>query len=189
LEHAALSKYISWTAAGFNVLAFAVYFPYASPNVTSWGLWAFIVTLNFSTYTKMTGDRVMSLLSRTSATLTIITFLWTLAFGQIKAMGIWDGMIFSVGVGACLVWYYKRSAAYAQLLVQACIAIGFIPNLTSVWITPSSEPSSAWFLWAVGFAAQGVVVWMRWKNRWQDAVYPVNCTFWHLLVGILALRA
>ncbi len=185
----ALSKHLSWVAAGLNVLAYVTYLPFASPNITAWGLWSFIVLLNVSTYRKMTGDPVMSLLAKTSAALTVLTFLCSVIIGQFGKVGYWDMAIFAIGLIACLVWWMKQSATYAQLMVQACVAIGFVPNIMSVWAHPASEPSYAWFLWTAGFAVQGIVVKLRWKNQWQDAVYPINCTFWHLTVAILALRA
>lgn len=181
-------------AAGFNVSAYVTYFHTIAttqgfhPNIASWLVWSFVVVLNFTTYTKMTDDPVKSILAQVSGALTIVTMFVALYFGHLGALSPWEYGVMAGGILACVAWLLS-SAANANLFIQAALAIGCVPTVAAVFLTPSIEPPQSWLLWAMGFALQGIVVWMRWNNKWQDAVYPINCVFWHGLVGLLALRA
>ena len=61
------SRMLALIAGLLSVTAFALYnwrnlVGEARPNVSSWAVWAFITVLNFTSYKKLTGDWVKSLL-------------------------------------------------------------------------------------------------------------------------------
>ena len=176
-----------------NILAFGIYNwqtlqGQASPNITSWAVWSFMTLLNFTSYKEMTKDGWKSLLPTISGIQCILTFVLALFQGQIKGLGLYDGIVLVVGITASLLWWKLKSPTVTNIMLQLGITIGFIPTLQSVWARPQSEIALCWFLWTVSFAFQTIVVILRWKGQKRDLVYPVNCLWLHLVVALLALR-
>ena len=176
-----------------QVVAFVLYNKYilkgkTHPNIASWGIWAFITVLNFTSYGVMSDDWVKSLLPTVSSLMCIVTFLLSLAKGKLSKLGLFDTAALVFGLAASLAWWQLQSATYANLILQVGICIGFIPTLRSVWKTPSNEQPLPWFLWTGAYALMIVVVYLRWRGQYQELVYPVECLIAHGLVGVLALR-
>lgn len=150
--------------------------------------------LNFTSYKAMSKDWVKSVLPTISSVQCILTFFLALFQGQWKELGWGDIGALIVGIIASVLWWkLKKSdkdtaSMVANLMLQLGITIGFIPTFQSVWVRPQSEIALCWFLWTVSFAFQTAVVILRWKGQKRDLVYPINCLWLHLVVGLLALR-
>ena len=79
-----------------------------------------------------------------------------------------------------------EQAAYANLLVQLAVAIGFIGTWRAVWKNPSKENSLPWWIWTVSYGIAVVVVLLRWKGSWLELAYPINMGLLHASVPVLA---
>ena len=175
-----------------SIVAFVIYdwqmlLGQSSPNAASWGIWAFITVLNFTSYKVMSGDWVKSLLPALNSMLCILTFVIAASRGRLAALNTYDDIVFVLGIAASIVWWRTKSATKAQLLLQLCLAIGFIPTYVSVWGNPGNERLLGWAIWSVMFALQILVVRLRWRGRKMDLLYPVNGTILHSAVVLLAL--
>jgi hypothetical protein len=160
----------------------------SNPNRASWGIWAFITILNFTSYGSMSGDWIKSLLPTISAILCIGTFFLTLFKGGKFVFNKWDVTALSLSIFASLVWISLQSATYANLILQIAVTIGFIPTVKSVVSKPENEKPLPWFLWSSAFIFAILLVILRWNNQWQDLVYPINALLWHFAVAVISCR-
>jgi hypothetical protein len=160
-----------------------------SPNAVSWGVWAFITILNFTSYKAMSKDWVKSLLPTLNSTLCVLTFVFLLIFhGRLAALNAYDDIALALGIASCVVWWRTKSEIKAQILLQVCILIGFIPTYISVWKNPGNESLLCWVIWAATFVIQIVLVLLRWRGQKMDLLYPVNCGVLHSVLIALILR-
>lgn len=185
--------FLSIVAGLLNVLAFAIYnwqtwLGKTNPNISSWAVWGFMTALNFTSYRAMSQDCWKSLLPTISGIQCILTFFLALFVGEIKSLSLTDRSALVIGIIASLWWRKSKSPTATNLMLQLGITIGFIPTFHSVWLLPASESAMCWFIWAISFLIQTGVVILRWKGKKQDLVYPVNCVWLHLVVGLMALR-
>ncbi len=161
------------------------------PNVSSWAVWAFITVLNFTSYKKLTGDWVKSLLPTANAVMCILTALLALRTGSFRTLSGVDQLCLLIGMFAGLCWWIFKSKDFAETLVQiileVAIVIGFIPTIVGVIHNPSSEPWMSWLLWTASFSTQYFVVKLTWRGKLIDFLYPVNMLFFHGLISVLAL--
>ncbi len=159
------------------------------PNITSWCVWSFITILNFTSYKKVTGGWIKSLLPTANAIMTIVVLgiaLWKGSFGH---LGWINAICLVFGIVAGIVWIVEDSPATAQVLLQIAIVIGFIPTITAVYISPGSEPWQEWLLWIFSFIAQFVAVRSTWeKKTYIEFLYPVNMIICHAIVFLLTVR-
>ena len=175
-----------------NVLAFVIYnwqmlLGQSSPSAASWGIWAFVTVLNFTSYRKMSGDWVKSLLPTLSSVLCVLTFVIAISRGRLGTLDVYDAIVLAIGVVASVVWWRTKSPPKAQVLLQICIAIGFIPTYLSVWNNPENERLLGWLIWSITFTIQIVVVRLRWRGQKMDLLYPVNCAILHSAVPAIVL--
>jgi hypothetical protein len=180
-------------AASLSILAFVLYNLRNSagqthPNVSSWAVWAFITILNFTSYKKMTGDWVKSVLPTVDSAMCIITALLAFHTGSIRGLSGTDQACFWLGVTAGVGWWIFKSANFAQVLLEIALVVGFIPTFVGVWHQPSVEPYQSWFLWTGSFVAQFYTVKYTWRGAKIDFLYPVNMAVFHCAVFALALR-
>lgn len=187
---------LALTAGLISVLAFVLYnwkglMGATQPNVSSWAVWALITILNFTSYKKLTGDWVKSLLPTANAVMCILTAILSLRTGSFRVLSSVDQLCLLIGMLAGLCWWVFKSKDFAEKLVQivleVAIVIGFIPTIVGAQHNPSSEPWQAWLLWTVSFATQCFVVKLTWKGKWIEFLYPVNMFLFHGGVFVLAL--
>ncbi len=133
----------------------------------------------------MTKDRLKSVVPATNSLLCIVTFGFALAYGDVKALETSDAIVAVIGVVAVLFWKFG-SAKQANLMLQVGTTVGFVSTFRSVWAHPHSELPLSWYLWAVSFFLQAVVVRLRWKGRASELVYPLNCLWLHVVVALIA---
>ncbi len=185
-------KFLVTTALLINVVAFVIYnwqmlIGQSAPNAASWGIWGFITILNFTSYKVMSKDWVKSLLPTLSSALCILTFVISIYRGRLEMLDVYDKTVFVAGVLAALVWWRTKSATKAQVLLQICVAIGFIPTYLSVWKNPGNEPLLEWVLWSLMFMIQIIVVKLRWRGQKMDLLYPINCAILHTTIVVIML--
>lgn len=158
------------------------------PNRATWTLWVFISTLNCLSYIAMSRDVIKGLLPIASTIACIVVFVVSLFKGKLSKLNVGDQIALMLGFVSIFVWWAYRSATYANLLLQVCIVISFIPTLRGIWESPSNEKALPWFIWASAYILTIIVVFLRWQGQYQDLVYPINCFLLHSLVGFLSLR-
>lgn len=176
-----------------SILAFVLYnwknfAGQTHPNISSWAVWACISILNFTSYRKLTGDWVKSVLPTTNSIMCISTALLALRTGSLESLSSIDKICFCLGVVAGTSWWLFKSASFAQIILQITIVIGFIPTLVGVWGRPSSEPVLSWCLWTGAFITQYFAVMFTWSGKQIEFLYPVNMMVFHGAVFVLALR-
>ena len=181
-------------SAGFlHVIAFALYNRQmlqgtSYPNSATWTLWVFLTVLNVSSYAVMSGDWVKSILPLASSIACIFTFFFSLSKGKLSKIDPWDRLALGIGIISGLIWWYYKSATYANLILQISIAISFVPTYWGVWRDPMKEKALPWYIWSSAYTLSIIVIILRWKNQYQDLVYPINCLVLHAVVGLLTIR-
>lgn len=161
----------------------------AHPNTATWAIWAAESSLNFGSYLVMSDDWVKSLLPAASSLLCIATFGVAIRVGKFSHIDHCDLAALGIGLIAVLAWWWFRSAAYANLIMQASIGVGFWPTYRSVWKKPANETPFPWLLWGAAYTVGTVMVVQRWRGQWLDLTFYVVSVFLHLGIGILALRS
>lgn len=166
------------SAGVLNIMGFIAYNKQvlrgtSHPNSTTWILWLFINILNASSYSVMSGDWTKSILPLANALACTMTFLFSLCKGKLSKIDLWDGLALSIGMISILIWYYCKSATYANLALQASYVVSFLPTARCVWKNPATEKILPWCLWSLAFAFNIIAILLRWKGHYQDLAYPV----------------
>jgi hypothetical protein len=170
---------------GFVIYDLQAFKKMSKPNVATWTIWAGISVLNFMSYRSMSGDWMVSVLPAVSSAFCILTFVVAIAKGgRFSKLDSFDKSALVLGMAAIVAWYILKSATYANLIVQGCVIIGFVPT----WRNAYKERSLAWFIWTSAYVLGIILVAMRWTGQWENLVYPGICIFAHLAVGIIAAR-
>lgn len=163
----------------------------AQANVSSWAVWSFITILNFTSYRKMTGDWVKSVLPVMNSIGCILTLLLALRHGTFRALGHTDLSCLVIGILAGICWWTFKRKSYAEVIVQilleAALVIGFVPTIAGLLQKNSHEPFLPWAFWTASFMTQYFAVRYTWRGKYIDFLYPVNMALFHGAVLILAL--
>ncbi len=160
----------------------------STPNIATWTMWVVLTILNLFTYNVMSGDIVKSILPTISSIFCIWTFLFSLKKGRLSQMRGEEIIALVIGGISCFIWWWYHSATYANMILQVSIAISFIPTYRGVWNNPKIEKALPWYIWSAGYALSIMVVIFRWRDQYQDLVYPIGCLILHFFVGLLAER-
>ncbi len=158
------------------------------PNAATWTVWAFIGLLSGFSYAAMTGDVAKYFLPLASALASVVTFVYSLFAGKFRCLDRWEWLVLALGVLGGLVWWWSRSATYANLIVVGAEIIAFFPLMRGVWKNPALERPLPWLIWTSAYSVNALVVLLRWTGHYQDLVFPVSMIFLHLAVALLSLR-
>ena len=175
-----------------HVVAFVIYYKQmligaSCPNISTWTLWVFISTMNCLSYIVMSESIVKGLLPIASTVACILVFLASLFKGKLSKLNVGDEIVLIIGVFSLFIWWAYRSAIYANLLLQICIAVSFVPTYRGIWKNPNIEKAWPWFIWASAYILQIAIVFLKWEI-WHQLVYPVNGLILHAGVGMLSLK-
>ena len=180
-----------------NLIGFAFYFLHihkgrATPNLSSWGLWAVIHILNLLSYRLMTGDDVKTVLPLVSSVINVLTFVWAFAKrnqqASIKPLTLLEYMCLAIACVSVLLWWQTKSATIANLFLQLALAMGYIPTAAGVLKGHQKETPGPWLLWGVSYILTAMVVVLRWKGDIQDSVYPILGLICNWGICFIALR-
>lgn len=179
---------------GLHIAAYVVYGLKAgkgqsSPNFATWAVWVLATALNAATYLYMSGDWVKALQPFAGAGACAAIFVLALKNGQFRKIGGVEWSMLLVSTMAVLVWYAKRDASYANLLLQSAFVISFIPTIKQIWRNPVNESALPWFMWGGAYVLLTATILMRWQGNAAELAYPINSFFWHSLAGVLATRS
>lgn len=181
------------TAGLTHIIAYAIYSRlvfkgHAKPNAATWLLWVLLSFLNLASYFVMTGDWVKIILPVASDTALFTVFFISLFRGKFTRLSRFDWAALFVGITAGLVWWVFRSATYANIILQICFIISFIPTYKLVWKEPGSEMAFPWVLWSSAYIMNLFLVFLRWNDQYQDLVYPIVQFVLHISVALIVLR-
>jgi hypothetical protein len=176
-----------------HLVAFAVYNRQllrgeSRPNAATWTIWAFVATLNCLTYFFAGQDWVKAILPVLGSLACIATLVYALVRGTLSPLAGVDLAALAIGVAAVLVWWFYRSASFANLVLQLAFLVSFLPTYRDVWRDPSKERPLPWFLWASAYLLLVMAVFLRWQGLITDLVYPLLALVIHAAVGFLAQR-
>jgi hypothetical protein len=188
-----INEMLAILASMMHIIAFIIYNKQLlsnnnEPNIVTWAIWAFESLFNVASYFVMSGDWIKTLLPTISSLFCIEIFFVALFKGKFGRIGKFDIAALFTGIFAALVWWQFKSATFANLIAQACVAIGFVPTFKSVWKSPKTEKPVVWFVWSFAYIVGLAVVLTRWQSQYQDLVLYVCGIIFHAAVGILALR-
>jgi hypothetical protein len=158
------------------------------PNAATWSLWVGLTVLNCVTYVMMTTDLVKGIMPMVSTLACFVTFWLALVRGKFSRLSSADWGAMFCGALACLVWWVYHSVTGANLILQVCVLISFVPTYRSVWNLPGQESPVPWFGWGAGYALAVGLVLLRWQGHYQDFVYPLSGCLLHSGLGVIALR-
>lgn len=156
------------------------------PNTASWSIWTFGALLESSSYIILTGDLLKNILPAVCAICAIILFLFCLVRGRFKPLDRFEKIIVVADILTIIVWWFSRSAFYANSLAILTAFISFIPILRHAWRDPRHEDATPWFIWTAAYTSQLLVVLARWE-KWEDLFYPALFIILHLAVALLAM--
>lgn len=163
-----------------------------SPRIASWYIWIPIAILNAASYVTFSMDFIKGIVPVLSALGGVATLV--LLFLRVRSrevdlrLDVFDKSALIVGLGAVAVWWYFHSAAYANIILQGSVTIGFLPTYRGLLKNPKNEQPLPWALWTVGHALAVVIVILRWNGKYAEFVYPAWSSFLHLVVLILSRR-
>ncbi len=158
------------------------------PNAATWTIWAFIGLLNGFSYAAMTGDAAKYFLPVASALACVATFGYSLSAGKFKRLDFWDWLVLILGTIGGIVWWWSRSAIYANFIIVIAEIIAFSPLMRGVWKNPAFERPLPWFIWTAAYGMNTAAVFLHWTNQYQDLFFPVSMIILHFTVAFLSLR-
>ncbi|HUC01815.1 MAG TPA: hypothetical protein VMA75_02840 [Candidatus Paceibacterota bacterium] len=160
-----------------------------SPSIVSWALFSFITVINSSSYLVMSGDWVKTVVAFTDCFICLVTLtILLLRKGRGSKLDLPDKLILVVGALSLGAWWMFHSAMYANLILQGCYILGFLPTYRNVMKDSRNEPAAPWLIWAFAFVLSIVVVILRWEGHPADLANPIMCFVQHAAIGLLALR-
>ena len=184
---------LGFAAGLIHIAAFIIYYwqifsGSSKPNWTTWTLWVFISSLNCISYIAMSKDVIKGILPIASTFACVVVFFASSLKGKFSKLDPKDTIVLLLGISSLFLWWTYHSATYANLLLQVCILISFFPTLRGVRKNPENEKFLPWFVWSFAYILNIIIVFLRWKDQYQDFAYPVNCFFLHFFVGVFSLR-
>src|SRR5690349_18478980 len=97
------------------------------PNGATWAIWSAVALVNFATYVTASGDIWKGIVPLTNIALCVTTFILALSCGKFRKLDLPDWIALVLALNAVVVWELS-TAAYANMIAQPAIAIGFIPT-------------------------------------------------------------
>ena len=177
---------------GFIVYGWSMIRGRTNPNPATWAQWACIGSLNALSYHFMSGgDVVKSLQAYGSAVANLSMFVFALRKGRFEPLKRRDVVLLVLGVSSILIWWWTKSATYAQLTIQLVILISILPTWIDTWQEPDKESPFPWLVICIPYLITGATVALRitdWSAQWTGIVLHVNCFTIQFVVALLALN-
>jgi len=184
-------SYLPFLAAPLHALGFVLYAKQAlkgesAPQIVSWGLWAFLATLNALTFRQMS-DNVTALVSLTGSAGCILLFFYVLTIGKFSRMTRSEKVQLVAGIIAIVVWMNTNATIANVLLVG--IALGsFIPTFQAVLKNPYAEKPAPWWLWGVAYLFTTIFTFL-FRDGWTaKMIMPITLTALHIVIPFMVTR-
>lgn len=182
---------IAILAVFISVIGFVIYWVQiwkggSEPNIATWLLWVFLMSLTASSYFKMSGNLAKSILPSEvflGCLITLIIALWIGRFSGLDKFGV---VAFLLGLFGVFVWWRTNSALYAQLISLLCNFIAVLPTFHLLWKDPTKEKPLPWAIWVLSYVLMVIVVLMLWEDRWEELAYPALSIFMLSTISLLS---
>jgi hypothetical protein len=189
-----LTVVLGVTAALLHGVAYLLYarqtkLGYSSPKSASWGLWAFLVIINWLTFGVAIGNWIVALQFLTGSVACIAVFVYMLALRKLSLPTMKEWRLIGLGVLAVLVWWIFRNAAWANAIIFVALAISFIPIYEELWADPQKEMPRSWVLWTLAYLFTTINVVVNWKGNPLNLVMPLGGAILHGAVAYLSRKA
>ena len=158
------------------------------PNLITRSLFSLITLINFSTYFTFTNDILKSGLAMTDFFVCIVVTGLIVFRKQYSKPSRFEWAIILSALLALLCRYLFHSAIYANLLLQPSYILAFLPTYKNVRKNPQDENALVWFMWALSFVLNIIVILILWQDVTASLVNPIIALTMHAGIGILALR-
>ena len=184
---------IALVAMTLNVIAYLLYFwqikkEKSLPNPTTWGLWAFITAVDFSSYWDLSGDIFTSLTFMIDSVACISIFIYLLWRRKRKLLpNLEELTIFVLSAIALYIWWCLKSVETASIVICIASTLASIPTLRDVWNDPQKESPLSWWFSTVSYFFMAVCVAID-RGRPVEFVAPIALTLVHAGVAVLASR-
>lgn len=157
------------------------------PNMATWTLWVFLSSLNSASYLLMSHDPYKAAVALAGTTGCVLTYIFALRRGSMQGLNGWDKVSLGIGLAAGAAWWILKSAASANIILQAGFIISMIPTYRGLLADHGAEKPSPWLLMATAYAVNLVVVILRWDGNLIGLLYPGINMVSHAGVGFLAM--
>lgn len=189
-----VSTIITLTAGAIFVYAFVLYNKdllkgKTTPSFVSWLLFSIVTGINFTSFLDMTGDWVKTVCAFADFGGCVLTFGF-LMYRRAKGASLdaLDTSVLAVCLLAVATWYVFQSSTSANIIVQTCYFLAFLPTIKNTLRDPTSEPAKPWLIWSGAWVLTILVVWLRWEGAWTDMLNPVSLFALHFMCGVFASR-
>ncbi|MFA4846109.1 MAG: hypothetical protein WC654_06150 [Patescibacteria group bacterium] len=174
--------------AGYTLYNIQAHRGHSTPNLTSWGLWAFLAALSALTYSAFSHDLVTTSIFYAGTAAQIFTLLFALSTGKFTAPKREEYIVILLALIAIYIWWSDRNAGGANLVLLAATLLGGVPTILGVWRNPKLEKPVPWLLWSLAFLLTIVNVVLRGNGFALNLAMPVAGLVLHGTVAILAFR-
>lgn len=158
---------------GFITYNKQIFLGQSKPNVVTWLSVASLSVLICLTYIYMSDDLIKSIMIIVAATAAVVTFLLSLFLGKLSKPNIYDAVVLITVIIIGIAWWVNQNATIANLVLQGCLLVSFIPTFIGVWQNPKNERITSWLVWNASAAMHIVVVVLRWQGQYQDLAHPI----------------
>lgn len=173
------------SAIGFVIYWLQMWKGGSVPNIATWLLWVFLMSLTASSYFKMSGNLAKSILAPEVFLGCLITLIIAFVIGRFSGLDKFGIIALLLGVFGVFVWWKTNSAFYAHLISLVCNFIAVLPTFRLLWKDPTKEKPLPWAIWVLSYVLMIVVVLMLWENKWEELAYPALSIFMLSTITIL----
>ena len=160
----------------------------SSPKSASWGLWEFLVVINWLTFGVAFGNWIIALQFLSGSVACTIVFFYMLAIKKFDWPTKKHWSLIGLGLIAILVWWMFRNAAWANVIIFVALTISFIPMYESLYDDPTQERPLPWVIWTLAFLTTTVNVIVNWKHQPLGLVMPIGGAILHGAVAYLSCQ-
>ncbi|MDO8494932.1 MAG: hypothetical protein Q7S32_00190 [bacterium] len=192
--------FLSISAAILHGLAYAIYLHQvyggtSVPNPASWTVWVLLSILNALTFWRGSKDALVTAQFFTGSVGCFAVWTYALSTGRFSSLDFMGWSVLVLCTLAGLVWWAKRNALYANLVIGATILFSSLPTIAGVLRNGHVEQALPWYLWTIAFLITSINVFQRRYESekkgvcWQLLlVTPITGTVIHGIVALSAAR-
>jgi hypothetical protein len=158
------------------------------PNLISRSLFSLITLINSATYLSFTSDILKSALLLTDCFTCLVITCLILFRKYYSKPNTFEWLIIIFSLLSLLCRYLFHSAIYANLLLQPSYILAFLPTYRNARKNPQDENALVWFMRALSFVLNIMVISILWQGVWVDLANPVIALIMHTGLWVLALR-
>ena len=146
----------------------------STPNLTTWFIWVLVCWLNLATYVELARNDLfkgsMAVVSAGCMTLLFATFV---RGGRFTRFGLTDMLILILALAVMVFWQISDNAVWANLALQVCFVLSFIPTLRGLIHDQAREAPMPWLLGVVTYLLNITAIALGTDPRPAEFAFPV----------------